>query len=176
MQLGYFSAALLVPWSAVIALQLARIEGKQPMIAITSFGSGIANAVAFYMPFLFWSGAFYRGDQNPELVRLLNDTTWLEFVMLYAPFAFQTLCIAYVGISDKSATPTFPRWFCFLSIWVAILVIPGGFAFFFQQGPFAWNGLIAFWIPVTVFTIYFCAFVPLLFKAIKRQEMDETKA
>lgn len=176
MQLGYIAAILLVPWSAVISLQLARIEGPQPMMAITAFGVGVANAVAFYMPFIFWSGAFYRADQNPELMRFLNDVTWLEFVMLYSPFALQTLIIAVVGLSDKSATPTFPRWFCFLSVWVSILVIPGGFAFFFQQGPFAWNGLIAFWIPVTVFTIYFCAFVPLLFKAIKRQEMENAEA
>lgn len=174
MMLGYLGALLLVPWSAVISLQMWRIEGRMPMLSLTAFGAGIANAVAFYMPFIFWSGAFYRADQNPELVRLLNDTTWLEFVMLYTPFAFQTMAIAIVGLSEKSATPTFPRWFCFLSIWVTILVIPGGFAIFFDQGPFAWNGLIAFWIPVTVFTIYFCAIVPLLFKAIKRQELSGT--
>lgn len=169
MMAGYFAALLLVPWSAVISYFMARIEGGRfPVISITAFGAGVANAVAFYLPFVFWSGAYYRLDRNPDLVRLLSDVTWLEFVMLYTPFFMQTLAIAVIGLSDKSATPTFPRWFCFLSIWVAILVIPGGFAIFFENGPFAWNGLIAFWIPVTVFTIYFAAFVPLLFKAIGR--------
>jgi hypothetical protein len=68
---------------------------------------------------------------------------------------------------------TFPRWFCFVSIWVAVLVLPGGLAVFFKSGPFAWNGLFAFWIPVCVFTVYFASLVPLLFKAIARLETEE---
>ena len=171
MMAGYIGALLLVPWSVGISYFMARIEGGRfPVMAFVALGAGIANAVAFFLPFVFWSGAYYRLDNNPGLVRLLSDMTWLEFVMLYTPFFLQTIAIAVVGLSDKSATPTFPRWFCFLSIWVCILVIPGGFAIFFESGPFAWNGLIAFWIPVTVFTIYFSAFVPLLFKAIRRLE------
>jgi hypothetical protein len=83
------------------------------------------------------------------------------------------VAVGVVGLSDKSATPTFPRWFCFLSFWVTVLVIPGGFAVFFKTGPFAWNGLIAFWIPVTVFTIYYAVFFPLMFRAITRQEAAE---
>jgi hypothetical protein len=173
MMVGLLAAVLLLPWSAVISLQMARIEGRYPMLAITAFGAGVANAVAFYLPFIFWAATYYRPERSPELVQLLSDMTWLEFVMLYAPFAMQTVAIGVVGLSDKSATPTFPRWFCFLSFWVTVLVIPGGFAVFFKTGPFAWNGLIAFWIPVTVFTIYYGVFFPLMFKAITRQETAE---
>jgi hypothetical protein len=173
MMVAYLAALLLVPWTAVISIQMARIEGRYPMMSLIAFGAGIANAVAFYMPFIFWSAAFYRAGRSPDLVQLFSDTAWLEFVMLYAPFAMQTAAIAVVGLSDKGPAPTFPRWFCYLSIWVAIATIPGGFADFFQGGPFAWNGLIAFWIPVTVFCVYFAALVPLLFKAIKRQEIEE---
>jgi hypothetical protein len=82
----------------------------------------------------------------------------------------QALSIAIVGFSDKSATPTFPRWFCFFSIWIAILSIPGGFAVFFQSGPFAWNGIITFWLPIGFFGIYYPTLISLMFKAIKRQD------
>lgn len=168
--LAFLGTMLLVPWSAVIAMQMARIEGRYPMLAVTSFGAGVANAVAFYLPFVFWAAAAYRMDRMPELVQLMSDLAWLEFVMLYAPFAVQTATVAVVGLTDKSATPTFPRWFCFLSFWTVLLVVPGGFAVFFQSGPFAWNGLLAFWTPVVIFCIYFLTLVALLFKAINRQE------
>jgi hypothetical protein len=173
---GYLAALLIIPWSATLAIQMARIEGRFPMMTLIAFGAGIADAVAFYLPFIFWAATFYRPERAPELVQLLNDMTWLEFVMLYAPFVMQTVAIAVVGFSDKSATPTFPRWFCFLSVWISVLILPGGLAVFFKTGPFAWNGLFAFWIPIVVFTIYYSALFPLAFKAIKRQEIEESAA
>jgi hypothetical protein len=177
MMVGYIGALLLVPWSVGISYFMARIEGGRfPVMAFVALGAGIASAVVFCLPFVFWSGAYYRLDNNPELVRLLSDMTWLAFVMLYTPFFLQAISMAVVGLSDKSATPTFPRWFCFLSIWVCILAIPGGFAIFFESGPFAWNGLIALWIPVAAFSIFFVALVPLLFKAIRRQELEDAGA
>jgi len=172
---GYIAALLIIPWSATLAIQMARIEGRYPMMTMVAFGAGVADAVAFYLPFIFWAATFYRPERAPELVQLLNDMTWLEFVMLYAPFVMQTVAIAVVGFSDKSATPTFPRWFCFLSLWISVLILPGGLAVFFKTGPFAWNGLFAFWIPIAVFTIYYAALFPLTFKAITRQQLEEAK-
>ena len=171
MMVAMLAALLLVPWSTVLSMQMARIEGPMPMMSITAFGAGVANAVAFYLPFVFWSAGTYRMDRSPELVLMLSDMAWLEFVMLYAPFALQTIAIAIVGLGDKSATPTFPRWFCFLSIWTTILVLPGGFAIFFKTGPFAWNGLFAFWLPVSIFCCYYAALFWLMHKAIKRQDL-----
>ena len=169
MMLALIAAVLLIPWSATLSLLMARIEGPQPMMSITAFGAGVANAVAFYLPFVFWAAGTYRLDRAPELVQLISDMSWLEFVMLYAPFGLQTVAIAVVGLSDKSSTPTFPRWFCFLSFWTTILIVPGGFALFFYTGPFAWNGLFAFWVPVVVFCIYYTALFWLAYKALKRQ-------
>lgn len=172
---GYLAALLIIPWSATLAIQMARIEGRYPMMTMVAFGAGVADAVAFYLPFIFWAATFYRPGRAPELVQLLNDMTWLEFVMLYAPFVMQTVAIAVVGFSDKRATPTFPRWFCFLSLWISVLILPGGLAVFFKTGPFAWNGLFAFWIPIAVFTVYYAALFPLTFKAITRQQLEEAE-
>ena len=174
--LGYLAALLLIPWSAIISIHMARIEGRYPLLSIIAFGAGVADAVAFFIPFVFWAAIFYRVERAPELLQLLNDIVWLEFVMLYAPFVMQTVAIAIVGFSDRSATPTFPRWFCFLSLWVSLLILPGGLAVFFKTGPFAWNGLFAFWIPLSAFTVYFASLVPLLFRAVRRLDFREGEA
>ena len=165
---AFIAAILLVPWSAALSIELARIEGRLPMMSLVAFGAGIANAVAFYLPFVFWSAGVYRMDRSPELVLLISDMAWLEFVMLFAPYITQMLAVAAVGFSDRSATPSFPRWFCFLSIWTAILAVPGGFVIFFKTGPFTWNGAFGFWIPVAAFCVYYSALIPLMFKALRR--------
>lgn len=170
--IAYWAACMLIPWSAGIYSEMARIEGGPfPIMSITAFGAGVANAVAFFLPFVFWAAAIYRMDRAPELVRLLSDMAWLEFVMLYIPYAMQVIAIGIVGLSDKSPTPTFPRWFCFMSFWVATLAVPGGIVIYFKTGAFTWSGLLGFWLPVAAFCIYWACLLPLMFKAIKRQEL-----
>jgi hypothetical protein len=54
-------------------------------------------------------------------------------------------------LNDKRPTPMFPRWTAWFSFWAAILFVPAGAVLIFKTGPFAWNGLIAFYIPVITF-------------------------
>ena len=42
-----------------------------------------------------------------------------------------------------------------LYLWTAFLFIPGGLVTFFKAGPFAWNGLLAFWVAAAVFGSWF---------------------
>lgn len=171
--LAYWAACLLIPWSAAVYAEMARIEGgPHPIASLTFFGAGVANAVAFYLPFIFWAPNVYRPDRDPDLILLISDMAWLEFVMMYIPFAMQSIAIGIVGLSDKSATPTFPRWFCFLCFWSAVLVLPGGLIIYFKTGPFTWNGILGFWTPVAGFCAFWACLVPLMFKAIKRQEAE----
>ena len=67
MMLAMIAAVLLIPWSATLSLLMACFEGLQPMMSITAFGAGVANAAAFYLPFVFWAAGTYRLDHAPEL-------------------------------------------------------------------------------------------------------------
>lgn len=57
------------------------------------------------------------------------------------------------------------------SLWVAVL-LPASMILFFKSGPFAWTGVIGFWIPAVVFGTWYLVMTPLLLRAIK-QEADE---
>jgi hypothetical protein len=171
--LGLIAAMLYIPWSALLSLHAARIEGQMPIMSLAAFGAGVANALIFFLPFTFWAPIFYRPERDPNLFLLLNDLTWLEFVMAFTPMSLQLILLGWVGLRDKSSNPVFPRWICFLSFWVALLFAPGGLAIYFKTGPFAWNGILAFWTPATAFGIYFCAMVPTMFKAITRNGMAD---
>ncbi len=58
-------------------------------------------------------------------------------------------------MSVQHEQPIFPRWVGYFNIWVAVLFIPGGLLTFFKTGPVAWNGLLAFWMPVVVFFAWY---------------------
>ena len=169
---GFIAAFLIVPWSAVVAIQISRLEGRFPLFAITAFGVGVANAVAFFFPYMMWAGAFYRLDRNLELVKLINDISWLEWIMTIQPTAFQLICIGVAGLVYKGSRQVFPRWFSYLNLWVALLFCPGMLALFFQSGPFAWNGLFCFWLPVVSFVIYFPVSLVVFRRAIKTHRFD----
>jgi hypothetical protein len=48
-----------------------------------------------------------------------------------------------------------------------VLFTPGTIAVFFKDGPFAWNGLFTWYLPLTVFAIWMIAMSALMLKAIK---------
>jgi hypothetical protein len=65
-------------------------------------------------------------------------------------------------LGDRNASPEMPRWVGFMNLWVAVLFIPGGFLTFFKTGPFAWNGVFVYWIPLVVFLGWYLVMVVLL--------------
>ena len=42
----------------------------------------------------------------------------------------------------------------YLNLWVAVTFLPGAAATFFKHGPFAWNRLFDFWLPLTTFSLW----------------------
>jgi hypothetical protein len=73
-------------------------------------------------------------------------------------------------LSDKSERPVLPRWLGWFNLWAQIIYLPGILIPYFKSGPLAWNGLLAFWIPVVVFTVWLCLITAMLLRAINEQE------
>jgi hypothetical protein len=51
----------------------------------------------------------------------------------------------------------------------------GAFGFIPRTGPFAWNGLFVFWIPLSIFCAWIIVASTLMLKAIGRQSRALTK-
>jgi hypothetical protein len=80
--------------------------------------------------------------------------------------------MALAGFLDKRAQPIFPRGFCFFTLWVALARTGGGFATFFKTGPFAWDGMLAFWAPVALYLAWRLVLFPLLIRLVKRAAFE----
>jgi hypothetical protein len=71
---------------------------------------------------------------------------------------------------DARTVPVYPRWVGYFNIWIALLFIPGAFAFILKTGPFAWNGLLSFWLASGAFFSWLIVMTPLTLKAIDRSD------
>jgi hypothetical protein len=169
-------ATLLLPWFAIISVQIARIEGRFPVLALIQFGGGVLLVVFFQICSMLWIAATYRPELDANILRAMHDTSWLIFVMVFPAYTLQLICIALAGFMDKRAVPWLPRWASYLNLWVAISGGGGGVAVFFKSGPFAWNGLIGFWIPVCMFAVWLVVMAPLLAAAVSREARAEELA
>lgn len=174
--LGMIFCILYIPWYAVLSAQIARIEKGFPILALIQFGGGLVLVVYFLFCGLLWNIAAYRPELHPELLRLIHDASWLGFVMIFPEYTLQLVVIAVAGFMDKREQPLLPRWACYYNLWAAATGFGGGMATFFKTGPFAYNGLFAFWMPVAFYVLWLCIMVPLLLRAVRRQALEPVAA
>lgn len=169
-----WAAAVFIPFTATMADYVARYEGRTGPLTRTMTMAGYANAMLTFYPPLWWIANTWRsGERSADVIYLLNDIAWLQFIGGLALIMPMFVVVAVVALTDMSPDPVFPRWVGYQSIMTFMLFLPDQALFFFKTGPFAWNGVLGFWIPLTVFCSWFLAMVYLIRRAVLR-EMQST--
>lgn len=163
------ASALLVPWCIAIAGQVRRIPGGKAL-ATTQMISCSLLSLEFIYPVGIWMATAFRSDDRPaDVTRALNDVGWILFVLVIWSVWIQMLAIAAAVLIDNRPEPILPRWVGYLSLWVAVIIIPAGLVLFFKTGPWAWNGLVGFWIPLCALVIWILAMTWTVHQAITKQ-------
>lgn len=169
MVLGLIASTLLFPFFGVISIHIARIEKRMPILAVMQFGGAVLLVVFFQLCGMLWIAATFRSELEPSTLRMLDDLSWLTFVMVFPSYVLQLSCVALASFMDRSPRPMWPRWVGYLNLWIALSGAGGGIAVFFKHGPFAWNGLVGFYIPIVAFTIWIAVMTYYLHVGISRQ-------
>lgn len=170
------ACGFIMPFTAVISTQMARVEGRWTPLAYLNLIAGTVGTLAALFPVLFFISIAYRPEnRDPELIQAFNDFAWVPFIMNWPPAVVEAICIAVVILSDKRAKPVFPRWVAYFLLWAAVLFLPATLVPFFYDGPFAWNGLLSFWLAATFFGGFFLVLTYATLHAIKGQFADETE-
>lgn len=155
--ISMLGSSLLVPYAVAISGQLKRIDGAKAL-ADTQMVSCALLSLEFITPIGIWMAAAYRfDDRAADVTRAIHDLGWILFMTVIWSLWVQVIAIGAAILIDRKPQPTFPRWIGYLNFWVAFLILPAGTVLFFKSGPFAWNGLIAFYTPVVVFAIWFAS-------------------
>jgi hypothetical protein len=172
--IGGWSGAFMMPILAVVAIQMARVEtGGFKIWSALSLVSGALMSLFLMLPPLFWGVAAYTAPRkNPEVTALMHELGTLTLTTTDQYYVF--LWIAVTVICLRPATQLvpnnpFPRWWAWGSLWITIMFEAGAFAFVPRSGPLAWNGLLVYWSPLSLFGVWISIQCWLMFRALRRQ-------
>lgn len=164
------SGGFFLPWSAVISAQIARLDKGVSVGAILQGLAGACGAVLFFLPPIFWGVAAFSPERDAAITLVFHEYAFLTFITAASAFPFQCLPIILAAFTQKEEGITaFPRWMGYFTAWMIITVELGVAAMLFKSGPFAWNGIFPFYIPLASFTAWAFALVFTQNRAIRYQ-------
>jgi hypothetical protein len=171
----------MMPILAVVTVQMARVEiGGWKIWSALSLVSGALMSLFLMLPPMFWGVAAYTAPRkNPEVTTLMHELASLTMTTTDQFYIF-----IWVGVSVICLRPAtqriknnpFPRWWGWASLWMAFMFEAGAFAFIPRSGPFAWNGLLVFWSPLVLFTVWITIQCWLTFRALGAQMAEPDPA
>ncbi|KAA0120562.1 hypothetical protein CIW51_03610 [Mycolicibacterium sp. P9-22] len=150
-----WGGTIYVIFAILVYSVMSRIERGRVMsvgqVAMAMF------AIAFFCWNFFWlaSVGFQADEASADTIDAMSDTGFLMTFAPIPPFTLQYVFIAWVILQDRSNDPYIPRWVGFANLWCAFFFMPAQFAVLAKTGPFAWNGLLSFWIAVGEFVVWF---------------------
>ena len=164
------ASGLQAPLGALIAIRMRQMAGRYSALAYTQIiGAGLA-VLAVVLPIFGFAAASYRPDRAPEITQAFHDFGWLLLVMNWPPAILQCASagVAVLGAARQLS----PRWFGYWNLWCAFLFTGGGVTLLFKDGVFAWNGVVAFYLPASVFGVWILSMVWQLLKTTSASEQD----
>ena len=154
MRIGFgialITVVLYLPWTALLTVQMARIEGRFPILSLLQLLGGGLTVLVVSLSAVFWAVAAFRPERDPSQMQLLNDLGWLSIDLQYACTTLQMYAAGAVGLADKSPTRLFPRWVCWLTTFCGTSFFPATLTGVTTTGAFAWDGVGSYYFP------YFC--------------------
>jgi hypothetical protein len=155
MVITMFAFAMMVTWAMGIAARVHATEGHLPLLTYVQLGSvAIGSLIGQGACWIFEATAYRLDDTDPHIIRALHDLGWFTFLAPWPSFTIWCFAQALAIFRDDRPEPGLPRWTGYLAVWTGLLFIPACLIFFFKTGPMAWNGAIAFYIPVFIFFIW----------------------
>lgn len=161
------SSGLYAFFTAGVSVQLKRIEGDRSPMTYTQLGLGALTVLLIIFPLMFLMAAAYRPSRDANTIQLLADVALFPFVGAWMTVVFQWIAIALAVLTDTSKQPVFPRWAGYLNLWCAFQSLPSSVLFFVHHGPFAWNGILSYWLALTAFAGWILITTWLLLSAIR---------
>jgi hypothetical protein len=168
-----WTSAFMVPFWAVVAMQMLRQERGRPIWTSLTLVSGALVSIFLVLPPIFFGAAAFTPTRAPEVTAIMHQLGVLTLVTTDQYFVFAFIAVAlFCFLPRRAEHSPFPRWFGYFTIWFTLMGEAGAIAFNFHAGPFAWNGLLAFWVPFGVFGPWLAVFVFLLLRALQRQARE----
>ena len=173
MVIGLFGFAGYLALVAAISSQMQRMRLPSRASCHLQLGAGSVGVLTVMLPSMVFAATGFRPERSAELTQSLNDLGWLVIIPAFPTFIAQFSAITAATFSDSSPQPVYPRWVGYFNVWIAILFVPGGFAYFVRTGPFAWDGILAFWGAAGAFFAWLLVMCWQVLSAARRADSGE---
>ncbi|HET8710207.1 MAG TPA: hypothetical protein VFM32_02440 [Spongiibacteraceae bacterium] len=157
--------------NAIYLCQMKRMS-VSPVFRMAFMAGSMTGAIVgcLFPMFCFGLGAF-RPGYSPEILQMLYDFGYLSFIGSLGCFCLNWSLLALSILLDKNNI--LPRWLGYYTVWQYVTELFAATVWIAKTGPFAWDGLLAFWFNMVIyvpwqFIVYFC-----IYKAIKKQPESE---
>lgn len=140
-------------------LHMRRVEGRFPIWSYTLLCTGIMAALPAWLASLLWLACTFRPDSDPGTILLLHDIGFLAFTFSTLPFVvIAQICYIIVFFRDRTQR-VFPRWLAYMAVLDLLIFVPNALVPFFKSGPFAWNGVMGIYLPLTAYSVFMICFM-----------------
>jgi hypothetical protein len=164
-----------LPWAAAMSRVMLRKEHHQPLLSsISLLGGGITAWILAEFPGKILHAASY-GTSHPLLTHSYWREAWFIYDMTYMITGFEMLAVGIYALTDKSASPIWPRWAGWVAIGGALSFVPESVIPYVTTGPFAVNGAWNFWVAFPWWLIWFGIYTFYMLRYVRRQ-MSENAA
>jgi len=155
----------------LVVAQMKRMAGVSPALRYACLAGMIVGSIpgCFFPMICFALGAF-RPDYSPDIMAFLYDVGFLAFVGSLGCFSLQYIVFAIAIFLDKNEI--FPKWLGYVTIWCFVTELVAAPVWITRIGPFAWDGLLSFWLGTLIFVVWEMALCVCLYKAIKAQPVE----
>lgn len=165
------ASGLVGPFVGVISVFMKRIEGSRSPLTYAQLALGACLVLEFLIPLMILQVATFRPERPDEMLQLVFDLGWILFFGMVSTVALQAILFGIAILEDSRPSPVLPRWSGYFSIWSGICFTPGAILIFFKNGPFAWDGLLVFWIAVIIFTAWLLTMSALMYRSLRIEKI-----
>src|ERR1700757_200443 len=152
--LFYIAAGFLTPGSICMGIMLARIEGRWPLWSYIMAVCGVFISLIVFFNACAWMVSAYRKESDASVIQGFYDWAWFAFLLGWIYLAIEMFATAAVELMDQRPQPMVPRWLSWFTIAGGLTVFFAAGPAFFKSGPFAYHGLLAFYLPVAIWGAY----------------------
>ena len=176
MAMCLFAMPIYMVFSSAVSRVMARIEGQGGVLSQIELMGGMGTIVAGVVGFSAWLAASFRTEtRSPEVIQALNDFGWIAFNCTYMVTTLQQFAVGIVFLSDKRERPLIPGWVAYFSFFSGTVFLALSLMTFFNDGPFAWHGLINFWVSLGGYFMWVLLLAIYLLSAIRRLRDEEVR-
>lgn len=157
--------------NACYLIQIKRMSVSPVFRYCVMMGATTGTIVGMlFAMFCFGLGAF-RPGYDPAILAMLYDFGYLAFIGSLGCFCIMWLAFGLAIILDENNI--LPKWLGYYTVWQYVTELMAAPVWIAKSGPFAWNGLMTFWLAMTLYVSWQLIVYACIFRAIKNQPDDE---